>query len=201
MNDIVTLEKLTEKYPWYSLAHLELYKQMSLRGEEHRKAYLQIVASKIYSRASLYKPVAEVKEEGKSSIAVSDFEFSFELDDEPTSPAMPEKKIVISGGDYFSKNDFMELELDGKDSIDRFIIEKPSISKASADSNSDAKEISGADIFEDINFFTETLAKIYAEQGFYKRAIEVYAKLILLYPEKSTYFASLVQELKNKNNN
>ena len=51
---------------------------------------------------------------------------------------------------------------------------------------------------DDMDFVTETLAAIYADQGYYDKAIEVYAKLILLYPEKSTYFATLVNEIKSK---
>ncbi len=202
MSDIITLEKLLEKYPWYSLAHLELYRQMSARGEEHRKAYLKIVASHMYSRAKLYVPThyEEPKPE-TPRIVIPDSEFSFELeDDTPIDVPQPEKRVFISGGDYFSRSDFANLDLRNEDAIDRFILEKPSISKA-GEVQGEGSEITGADIFEDINFYTETLARIYAEQGFYKRAIEVYAKLILLYPEKSSYFATLVQELKNINNN
>jgi hypothetical protein len=113
----------------------------------------------------------------------------------------PEKPVFIAGGEYFSKDDFEEIKLDQSHPLDKFIIERPSISKAKEDVNADAGEINRAEIFEDINFYTETLAKIYSEQGFYKRAIDVYAKLILLYPEKSAYFAALAQELKLKNNN
>ena len=50
--------------------------------------------------------------------------------------------------------------------------------------------------FFDEDFYTETLGKIYAEQGFSQRALEVYEKLILLYPEKSAYFAALIEEIK-----
>ena len=47
-------------------------------------------------------------------------------------------------------------------------------------------------------FVTETLAKVYAKQECYQRALDVYKKLILLYPEKSTYFALPIREIKNK---
>ena len=62
-------------------------------------------------------------------------------------------------------------------------------------------EIDTAELFDDSSFYTETLAKIYLDQGFHKRALDVYAKLILLFPEKSAYFATLVKEIKNKYNN
>jgi hypothetical protein len=44
---------------------------------------------------------------------------------------------------------------------------------------------------------TETLAKIYTEQGLYTRAIDIYEKLSLREPKKSIYFADLIQNLKN----
>lgn len=198
MNDIVSLEELVEKYPWYSLAHLELYKQMCKRGEEHRRTYLNIVASRIYSRTILYRYKASV---GKIVTKPEpEEEFTFELIDE-TVINKPERPVFINGGEYFSKDDFQEIKLDQSQPVDKFIIERPSISKAKEEVSSDPGEINRAEIFEDINFYTETLAKIYSEQGFYKRAIDVYAKLILLYPEKSAYFAALAQELKLKNNN
>lgn len=44
---------------------------------------------------------------------------------------------------------------------------------------------------------SETLAKIYAAQGDVQRAIRIYNKLCLLYPEKNSYFAALIETLEN----
>jgi len=43
---------------------------------------------------------------------------------------------------------------------------------------------------------TETLARVYEEQGLYERAITAYEILILKYPEKSSFFADRIRELK-----
>lgn len=42
---------------------------------------------------------------------------------------------------------------------------------------------------------TETLAKVYLSQGDTNRALRIYHKLSLLYPEKSAYFAALVEKI------
>ena len=48
------------------------------------------------------------------------------------------------------------------------------------------------------NLTTETLAKIYAEQGHYERAIQAYKILCLKYPKKSGFFADQIDFLKQK---
>ena len=53
------------------------------------------------------------------------------------------------------------------------------------------------DIPED-EFLTESLAKIYIKQRRYAKALEIIRKLSLKYPEKSVYFASLIDKIANK---
>jgi len=114
-------------------------------------------------------------------------------------------RFVLAGGDYFSREEFSQIDLDRSKPVDNFIVEKPSLLRASPNFKEHQSvpeaEIDTAELFDDSSFYTETLAKIYLDQGFYKRALDVYAKLILLYPEKSAYFATLVKEIKNKYNN
>jgi hypothetical protein len=47
---------------------------------------------------------------------------------------------------------------------------------------------------------SETLAKIFALQGNFSKAIYVYEQLILIFPEKKTFFASQIKNLKKKIN-
>ena len=45
---------------------------------------------------------------------------------------------------------------------------------------------------------TETMAEIFEKQGKFSKAIKLYEKLSFLNPDKSTYFASKINQLKNK---
>jgi len=45
---------------------------------------------------------------------------------------------------------------------------------------------------------TESMAKIWADNGEYKKAKDIYEKLILLNPEKKTYFATKINALKQR---
>jgi|SRR5690554_1549026 len=81
--------------------------------------------------------------------------------------------------------------------IERFIQEEPKISPPRPEKLSfENKARKSAS--DQGTVVTETLAKIYEEQGLYPKALEVYEKLSLKFPEKSAYFADRIEDLKNK---
>ena len=54
---------------------------------------------------------------------------------------------------------------------------------------------------ENPELISETLALIFAQQGYYGKAIKIYKKLCLQNPEKSCYFAAQIDKLKEERNN
>ena len=60
------------------------------------------------------------------------------------------------------------------------------------------KDLGKSSLAERTNIVSETLARLYASQGAYDKAIKIYEVLMVKYPEKSANFANLVELLKKE---
>lgn len=80
--------------------------------------------------------------------------------------------------------------------IDRFIEAGPRISKPKKDFFNPADKARESSVDHE-GIVTETLAKIYLQQGNPEKAINIYQKLSLNNPEKSSYFAAQIAKIKD----
>ena len=80
--------------------------------------------------------------------------------------------------------------------IDKFIIANPRIEPGKDKTIVLSDDISKPYVEEAGGLVTETLAKIYVSQGYYSKAIDIYEKLSLKFPEKSSYFAAQIEKVK-----
>ena len=142
----------------------------------------------------------------------------------PTEEQKAEEKLAVGKPLEFSKNEkhsFQEwlqlsrlkpiireeikssIDEDKKkklDLIDKFIENNPKITPIAKDATVPVIEV----ISEDTShLMTETLARVYLEQKKYSKAIQAYEILILKYPEKSSFFADRISDIKilQQNNN
>jgi len=84
-----------------------------------------------------------------------------------------------------------------EDLIEKFLKTKPSINRPKQEFFSPEKAMKKSEILGG-GLATETLAKIYYKQGNLEKAISVYQQLQLKFPEKSSYFADLIKNIKNE---
>ncbi len=210
------LESVIERYPWFSIALREEFARLSAMKENKVDSKkLKSAAIRLFSRREMFDMstgrlstyrgksieledvrqhrgiTANVEESEKNAVEDTATD-TVEKPDETANSDINARKTIVIGGDYFSREDLEKIEHE----------ENMKLSPADPEeifSDVITFDIGASDSFNDEHFFTETLAEIYIEQGLYDRAIEVYSKLILLYPEKNSYFAGLIDNLKSKN--
>lgn len=177
-------------YPWYAGARRELCERMAKAGTLSEQQ-LQQAALYVWSRRVLSDIVragerndysdSEVSRLLQEVMAPASKEVAPEVAPEP-SPQEAARRIFVVGGDYFSASQYKEVRR-SEDSI------------FSGFATSEREDLPGELPEEEFDLCTETLAQIYAEQGYNEEAKQIYSKLSLRYPEKSVYFAALIEKL------
>jgi len=211
--ELKNLEQFTDQYPWCGIAQQLLLEAAWQSGEKHSSR--QIVKAAIYvtDRERLSQRLEYISTQPTAPEIIARPEEDIEFIPDKNTPAQkpapkpaaptkkPEVKVVHHHpGDYFGSEN-IDTQLSKSDPISRFLIEKPQLRPvASALSEVDIPDHAQVTVtpqnFDDI--VTETLAKIYEDQGLASLAMATYEKLSLLEPKKSTYFASRMQNLKFK---
>lgn len=182
---IEELEHTLEEYPWFALARREYVFRHRAFGEEALKCAAAAAGIFVPSREKLLK---DIRNGDRKETAP---------EREPKRRAAGAGSAYYSGvGDYFGKEDFSELESDGM-AFDVSALKYNPISSAAANAAGTEEPATPASQPLELDEpCTETLAGIYMQQQLFDRALAIYEKLILLYPEKNTYFANLIEEAK-----
>lgn len=169
-------------YPWFGAARKELCLRMAkMGGEDWGEAQ--------YAQAALYigsrRIIGDILRAGKEQEGCADKDVE-ELLSTYVGGKTQEKrpKVRAAGGDFFSQDEYDSVRQGGDNIFATFV---PTREKQKEDGEIEQAILS--------DFCTETLAEIYTEQGYYEQAKYIYSKLILRYPEKSAYFATLIEKL------
>ena len=175
-------------YPWFASARKELCRRMSRLGGDDWGV-------EQYAEEALYigdrrKVAALVRAGNKTRYADKDLERILRSWIGPSQGAEAAgesgREVHVVGGDYFSEAQYKGVGRTDDNIFTRFSV------KIKSDGTKDDK--TGSDIAD--RYATETLAEIFAEQGCVEEARRIYSRLILENPEKSAYFAALIDKLK-----
>ena len=179
----LTLDELTgvvNLYPWFAAARMELCKRMFALGpdawtEEEFAAQALYVADRGRFSAMVRSGAKGNFEDAEAQKLVASL---------LETPAEADKHAVrVVGGDYFSQAQYDKVK-EGN------VFSRSALQKQSGE----AVETGEAGPIAD-RFTTETLAAIFLEQGQFEEARRIYSRLVLDIPEKSAYFASLIEKI------
>ena len=171
--NIEELSGVVDIYPWYGGAHKELCLRMKKIGALD-DGLLSSAALYLGSRRILFDLTHESESPCDEDLRLS-------------APAPVEesgsRKIFVVGSDYFTQDQYNGVKRSSDNIFSSFA------TRAREDGYKEPEAAGMGD------FCTETLARIYLEQGYFAEAKTIYSKLSLRYPEKSVYFAALIAEI------
>ena len=185
--DTLSLDELAgvvNLYPWFAAARKDLCLRMSrLGGEGWGDRDYAVSALYLGSRALVADMVRSVKAGDYSDKDLETLLEAYTFGAAPSGEKAPGPKTRVVGGDFFSQDEYDSVKLFEDNVFSGFASKARSEEKHSAD-----------DDLSDV-VCTETLARIYVDQGYYEQAKKIYSKLLLRYPEKNAYFAALIEKL------
>lgn len=228
-DDIEMLSSLVDTYPYFTIAQVLLAVGYDLKEDKKLNKQLRLAAAMSPDRNSLRHLLADTKEKKNTCDLPDEFgndsqqlldsivipEIDLNKSQEELSREMAlleEKRKSLDELKNLIEQRIIELErekevadkedktLSKTEIIDKFIAENPQISRPKQEFYN-PMTVAQASVVDKENIISETLATIYLNQGYVEKAISVYQKLSLKNPEKSVYFAELIEKAKNKFNN
>ena len=115
-------------------------------------------------------------------------------------PLAPKPKTNEELSQVFTRHERQAQKPDINFLIDKFLREEPKIKVKKEDLPEQQEDLSAPSTSEDPQLVTETLAQVYLKQGKKEKALDIYEKLCLKFPEKSSYFAKKIIAIKNEIN-
>ncbi len=199
LNDIMLLENLTKKHPFFQLGYSLIAKGIHSKAPDIAQEAIKKAATHALSRNALRKviendmdwlvsssskfveqPIANHESAGHHSYPLRNFEDELIASIESSSqPGLLDEQLEI---------------------IDNFIKNEPRINKINLSEYSETEVV---DLSENSTVLqaplcTESFAKILIKQSKIKEAKEVYETLMVQNSEKSTYFAAKIEEINRK---
>jgi tetratricopeptide (TPR) repeat protein len=194
------LKELTERYPAFEAGWMLYLKNLKNLNEPSFEQELFSGAIRIQDRRKLY-------------LFLNKTEPDPDTNNEPSEDKDPVFNLIFPGEYKLDTNEKPEESQEetiqetpkkpakGFSLIDKFLQAQPKMPQITDKESGSPTEGKSTNDDGSEEFVTETLANIYAQQGYYKKAIQIFEKLTLKYPEKSTYFVGQIEKIKILMNN
>ncbi len=213
LTDVKTIEAITNQYPYCQLGHTLLAKGYHTQyAEELAFEKIRYASAHALSRNALrklingsFKNEQVVSMQGKfeseylhkfnEEVNNQTISLEVELPKDISDRDILNNSVVVE--DYFIDEIAQRRDLQNS-IIDSFLTKDPGLirtTKSQLEAMGKQEDLSSGSVRLEKGIVTESYAKILTMQGRKDKAIEVYEKLILKFPEKKAYFASKIQEL------
>ena len=206
--DLLGLNNLCKEYPYCASLHKLRLKALNQAGSEKYNNELKMTAAITGNRNLLFEYITQ------DSFKLIKNEVFKQLVTKPKEILQIGKPLKFDKSEKHSFNEWLKLThfkpIDRNNNLNENTKLKPSekttkiVNFITASKN---KELPKKEFFsptitalesltENNNLMTETLAKVYLEQGHYEKAINAYEILSLKYPQKSSLFANQIKAIK-----
>ncbi|CAN5249336.1 tetratricopeptide repeat protein [soil metagenome] len=198
INNSIVLNNAEEKEQQNSeVSENNIYDDLEKTLQEYKKRKNEATPSENHQEDSLIRKSESKDEQGDIPLSKEDGEFQ-----DPNSVVAAKKESI----DEINKNEAEEKDLadlkfiEQSQIIENFIKSNPTLSRFDLKFDEDqptVEDLSIPKLTIGEHLISENLAVILHKQGKVKKAVDIYEKLILKFPEKKAYFTSCIENIKN----
>jgi tetratricopeptide (TPR) repeat protein len=207
LNDIMKLEAASKQFPYFQLSYTLIAKGIHSKAPEIAGDAIRKAAVYALNRNALRKLIENELELFSITNAKAEIQEKIGTIFEPSAFIDEEVKREERENELLQElaekaTDQQVIQKRQLEIIEKFIVAEPRIQPIRGimgqQSNDEIEDLSITSTIMPINTITEAFAKIFIKQGQFEKAIQVYEELSLKKPEKSTYFADKIEEIKRK---
>jgi len=200
LNEIMQMENAIKKYPYFQLGYTLIAKGIYAKAPEIAKDAVRKAAIYALSRNALRKVIEnDMDWNSIPTVRVSENPLEKKFSQGTIEEELNREKLEEELIESIAKPALRNIQDEQLSIIEQFIKKEPRIQPIrQGGPNVEIEDLSERSTTLKGQLLTESYAKILSRQGRFDQAIEVYKKLLVKNPEKSTYFAEKIADLQKK---